>query len=316
VAKPMEGATTLMGLRADVALFATPNLSDAMAGDRVLIIQRRAGQALRVLAPAPFTQTEGEPVTISGTFEKVRETTLTGDWDVPAFAALAKDSHPEARLGRSDFDIEAETGGPGRRIYVPYPAAVHHSWVPPEDLAPGTPFETHYETSYANPFPAAWPLMATLVTYFELPPYIPPGGVEPTLRETVVSVTMPAAELAQARVGPRLGPPRNLRIGGKSAYADLSGVGLSPTVEWDPPALGTAAGYWVSIVRADVDYDFSGGVGTQDTSVKIPPGILKEGVRYFIQVGATTAFSRSAPFRDEHSGAYAFASGISSLFTP
>ena len=97
---------------------------------------------------------------------------------------------------------------------------------------------------------------------------------------------------------PEIGAARNITIGGLSADRPLTGVGMTPVLRWDPPAFGEATRY------SGVIWDFDGDSWTYFQTEKlewvVPPGSLRSGHRYELQLDATEATRR--PRRNTQSG--------------
>jgi hypothetical protein len=82
-----------------------------------------------------------------------------------------------------------------------------------------------------------------------------------------------------------VGTVLNTLVGTNSFFSDLSGIGLTPTLTWYPPSIGTCDAYQVYVYRLDNDsgntvYGQVARLETQATSITLPPGLLNEGVAY------------------------------------
>jgi hypothetical protein len=90
---------------------------------------------------------------------------------------------------------------------------------------------------------------------------------------------------APAVIAPALGPPRLPLIAGRDLLRPQGGVGLTPTLAWSAPALGTATRYLVTINELS-----GGGVASRasltvfGTSVGIPPLVLVPGSVYYATI--------------------------------
>lgn len=110
---------------------------------------------------------------------------------------------------------------------------------------------------------------------------------------------------------PMLGFVSNITIDGRAAPLEgvLEGVGTSPVIAFDPPTLGAATYYNVSIWSAKDVVDDQGAVlrarfrianiATTEPRVVVPPGILDASTPYLVQVRAISVegWSPSAPSR-------------------
>jgi len=135
--------------------------------------------------------------------------------------------------------------------------------------------------------------------YVEASWTVRPSGL--TAYFVVSAVRQEPVEGAPATVGPGLGPVRSPRIAGRDALLAQTGVGLTPTLAWTAPALGTATRYGVSL------YDTTGGslgfrasVGTSATSFSFPAGVLEAGHTYLAILTASRepAADPAAPERE------------------
>jgi len=101
-------------------------------------------------------------------------------------------------------------------------------------------------------------------------------------------------------VRPTLGPPREPRIGGLDLAQPQAGVGLTPTLTWSPPALGSPDAYSVTINDV-TDYTWKSvlNVMTPQTQFEIPAGILQAGRTYLVAIWSNTrtSYDPAAPAR-------------------
>ncbi len=120
----------------------------------------------------------------------------------------------------------------------------------------------------------------------------------------------------------QMSPPQNVSINGQIATGDLSGVGLTPTISWDPPEVGAPIYYRVTIreLVASGTQTFASTRGrflTADTSLSVPPEVLADGRRYFI---ALAAINRGGPDFQQaplQTGLpFAFATALTGTFAP
>lgn len=89
---------------------------------------------------------------------------------------------------------------------------------------------------------------------------------------------------ANARGAPLgLRPVEDVRIAGRSAELPLTGVGLSPTISWLPPSSSGALGYRVRVAEAGGETHL---VATRETSIRLPPEVLRRGGRYTLSIEA------------------------------
>lgn len=110
----------------------------------------------------------------------------------------------------------------------------------------------------------------------------------------VITHVMPSAS---APAAPLLGPVRGVTVGGRDAFGGPTGVGVTPEIAWQPPALGTPVAYEVRILApggADPTYDFLWypsaifHVPGDRTRLALPPETLEPDRPYAIAIRAIT----------------------------
>ena len=103
----------------------------------------------------------------------------------------------------------------------------------------------------------------------------------PVLNE-VITAQFPTASTP---IAPLIGPALNPQINGVSLFQDQVISGATPTLSWQPPALGTASIYDIalqqfSVVNGTPGVQFIGQLYTTNTSIVVPQGLLSEGNSY------------------------------------
>jgi hypothetical protein len=306
---PQTGDTSLQ-LTTDAENFYNAHAIDGSKGDKLVVahMSGRAADAFgyesvsQTFTPPAFTQADGQPMTVEGTFQDVEQQHLMVSWDQPAFAALASQVNPDAQLISLDLSLYAEAGG------------THSTWPNPDlifgsvDATMTPPQQQSLDLTYGNPYSATWPL------------YLCMNGSFATKAianwSFSVSTCTKLANAGAKPVSPVVGPPRNLQVNGKPAGAAMSGTGDSPVIHWDAPSLGTPAAYGVDILQKDEtgDFNYITDITTSGTSVTVPPGIIQPGLPYFILLDANSKRNLKSPgrFNDESS----FAQTISGVLMP
>jgi hypothetical protein len=179
--------------------------------------------------------------------------------------------------------------------------------------------------SYGDPFTskaAPWTEFVSVVYAFPVP--IPTGKAIGSLSAMMVA-TVPveglAGAAAETEIAPSISPVQNAQINDQPLDAPVTGVGASPTVTWQPPAIGTATGYRVVVSAVEAS---SMGVNvrpvatlhTRSTSIRIPASVMTSGsyVLTITAIAASGADLTSRPFV----GAlpYASADHVTALITP
>jgi hypothetical protein len=283
------GATSLGGASFDAFEMFPANLIDGSQGDLLHVTQlvtRDAGGAPyqsigKIFTPPPFSMEDGQPTTFTGSFSDVPQIALSVDWKRAAFGAFAKDAHPLAALSDSSFSIIAEYGGTSRITATIPPSLL--SFNDSGDAAA----DFAGELSYGNPFPSAWGLVATASASFSLSVMLPGADAPKALTGEVFCSTLINNKSAVA-LSPGVGPVKDILVNGMPTADWITGVGVTPTVSFSPPATGAAARYRVMIRRLEPmgATRLVGSLYTTETSIELPEGLLWEGELYYIRVFA------------------------------
>jgi hypothetical protein len=305
------GATSLDALTVDASLFDNPALMDASRGDTAILTQlvtQTAGDVVyqavgRAFAPPPFSQADGLVTSISGAFAPVPQSRVSVDWKRTLFAGLAHDVNPAATVSDCDIDAYVEPGNDRVTFSLS-----------PDLLLLMSPDATDVslDLGYGNPYPASWAVVGMASATYAT-------ALSPTVTVYAsVGVSAVLATLVGGPIKPQMSPPRSLTIGGANAYATLTGVGLTPTVAWGAPALGSPTLYTVTVWQLDAmgQSTWRGAVATSETSVTLPPGLLVSGAQHYLTVRAEldSGFTLKAPFKFYDTDVYA--EGLTALFTP
>jgi hypothetical protein len=197
-----------------------------------------------------------------------------------AFTALHDSMFPGATSANPGYnvrvDITADKNGPASNgLFL-----VEASQAFPTDTDAG-------DVPFANPYPSAW---TSFVDYTDIAVHnlLPSGAASPVpmlLFTRVVSADFPTASNP---VAPLVGPALNPRINGSNLFNDQTISGTTPTLSWQPPAVGTASGYLIRayqiVVGGNPSLEFKGSYYTTTTSVQLLPGVLSSGNSYWIEI--------------------------------
>lgn len=145
--------------------------------------------------------------------------------------------------------------------------------------------------SWGNPYPASWKTMA-LVEFDWSMEILAPSATSPHDFWAHMLIWAPPEELGAGPIRPVLSPVQNPRVNGLDAFSAQSGITTTPTLSWDPPAIGTPVGYWVVPYRV-----FASGDGTEidwkapslvttSTTLTLPPGVIEPGDPYVFVIWA------------------------------
>jgi hypothetical protein len=329
VAYPGEGATALTGEAMDWRAAQAP-LVDAAAGDRTWIAQMSqqplaSGGHYHVLSRiglAPdFTPIDGGAALLRASLAPVPlDRTLALTWKGTAYAALVAEAGPYAR--------RAATPALSLRT-LPQPLFDHNNfhnrffmYLPSlVDFGPvDANTDVTHSIAYGNPFstPGA-PWHDFLAVVYSMPIAIPDGGVTYAMDVQAIPVETLAAGGA---VEPTISPVEHVTIGGVSADLERTGVGTSPTIAWDPPALGTASTYTVTVlairpVGVGKTVTAVGTFYTTATSIRLPDSAMRDVGSYVLNIAAISARGRdlaAAPFLA--AVPYASAEHVTAKLTP
>jgi hypothetical protein len=118
---------------------------------------------------------------------------------------------------------------------------------------------------------------------------------------------------------PLAGQVTNVRVNGGDALLAQAGVGLTPTISWDPPAVGLATFYAISLWEFAASSATTAGTRPlaylvqESTSLTIPSGLMAPGRSYLVRIRAVRdpGTSTASPFRirSDHWGVSTFLSG-------
>jgi hypothetical protein len=324
------GDTAIAGKTTD---WAEP-LIDAANGDSALVFQLSSKVAdppgsngfyvalTKAGVAAPFAMVEGAATEM--TVELV---------DVPQSRALT------VHVKRSQFEALRGQVGPGAQpsrsfqhsLFIhALPRALQRGFF---DVAPrvarffASAGTEDYDQSfiYGNPFKTAdigWDeFMIARHNFFV--PVLAAGATTAADLAVGFMAQLPVSELAvDGTIAPVLTPVRNVKIAGRDLMTPQTGVGLTPMITWDAPAIGAPTCYSVRLRQVGVS-DATTTVRvvatflTTATSLTLPGTLLSSGSSYLLEIEAQAIPDYqgiSAPFV---SGLQAvFANAATAQFTP
>jgi hypothetical protein len=312
LSQPALGDTSL-DMTLDASKIFSAGLIDGTKGDRAYLTQVVSHKASdsyyraleKVYAPPPFTLVEGGTTTLTGTFENAPQIPLQLTWSRGAFEALGSQVHPSAKRLFDKTHLTCKPEGVRRTFNLPTLFEVTNNVADTVTVS----------GSYGNPFPSEWPVIVLAWTRFAHE-FTVPGDPTVHLQYADVTVDGPLGPKSAVTLAPQMSPPQDVRVHGMSAWQDLSGVGTSPRVEWKAPSLGTPTIYQVDIHEVVPAQEFTKllvYVLTTDTSFVIPPGLLKPGTYYTLEITAEGNTSITAPFKSVYAPT---ASTVTNPFTP
>lgn len=290
---PGDGDTTLTGLTVDwSAIYGEPWLIES--ADHLMLLQLATlpdagtGTVVRALTKrtddSGLVQQDGVELVIGTDFFPVtRDEDFVVTVAVPEFAALAADVTPGATGSQYAYlFVDALPDAANLGFYASAPDLLIVDL--PADATEDVPVAAAYGGF------TGWDRFYAIEHDFSRS-YTAPGATSP--RTIWAGKYYQEASIADlpASLAPTLGPARSITVGGQPASADITGVGVTPTVAWEPPALGTADIYRVGVYRlyassGNTAYAWNGSVMTTGTSVVLPPGLMEAGQAYAIVLTA------------------------------
>jgi hypothetical protein len=300
-------------------------LVDAAKGDVVKLLQlstKTTGtdsyQALAKIGSPSETieQASGGTTTMTIAMTAVPAAeTLTTHWKRSQYDALKAQVGPTTMPGTQDLAIDALYSAHTLGFYASAPDLV--SFFPSADT---TDIDDTF--SYGNPFTFdAAPWDEWLISGYELDvPVLADGATNPALLFAGIFedrlISAPAMDIV-----PTLSPPRNTKIGGLDLFVPHTGVGLTPTITWDAPSIGTPTSYSITVQRvdangADTKTTRIATFQTTATSIVIPPNVLTDGSSFVLSI--SSSFTTGASTQKLFAGTMpdAFATAVTAVFKP
>ena len=266
----------------------TTYLNDTTQGDKPYLLQlvtQPAGgydftAAARYYAPRNFVQVDGADTSVSGTLKTINQNqTFRANINGADLAAQALAANPGAVLVDTVLALDAYPGSFARGQVVSTPDLVAY------DLGTGMPPLTVNmdagDLFYGNPFPSSWPLFM-IYQYSAQTSYRAPGAWNSTSLATGAYGYTTALPTPTSPIQPLVGTVSRPSIEGSYFFANQTGIGLTPTLSWSPPKVGTADAYAIFVYQlvnnaGNTEYGQIARLQTQRTSITIPPGLLSVG---------------------------------------
>lgn len=315
-----EGDTAIAGKTTDW----TEPLIDAAKGDTTLVFQLSAKSAdppgsnggyvalTKAGVATPFAMVDGAATAMTVALADVPQSrALTVHVQRPQFDALRSQVGPGAQPARSfqhSLFIHALPRALQRGFFDLAPRV---AWFFP---SAGTD-DYDQSFSYGNPFKTAgigWDEFMIAHHNFFIP-VLAPGATTPFNLQVGFTAHLPVSALAvDGTIAPVLTPVRNAKIAGLDLMTPQTGVGLTPTVTWDAPAIGTPTCYSILLRQVGLN-DTTTTVRTvatfltTATSLTLPGTLLSSSSSYLLEIEA-----QAIP--DYHGTNTPFVNGLPAIF--
>jgi hypothetical protein len=255
----------------------------------------------RLFEPAPFTVVDGQTVNLSGEFTNVSiDQPITLDLRLDAVReAMTEETRPCELPPVLEYGwgvyVLGVAGGLGHGIYG---ATADFLAL---DVPRDQPDVVAGDMGYGMPLVGTWGIYGD-ARFFDPCSYMLPGAASPTVMwyGNGMTIAEPIDTFGNGALAPRLGQVRGPTIEGSDLFSEQNGFGLTPTLSWMPPSIGTPSFYVIAIHRLFLDgggatsQEYVADLTTDQTSVTLPPGILQVGEAYVLGIVARVS-SRPDP---------------------
>jgi hypothetical protein len=308
------GATSLQGFSVDMSRLSNPHLVDGTRGDHLFVahLTNRHPEVdpavaktsitylaiAEVLRPEAPAQHDGQDSGVTGSFEAPGPATpIKLDLRMGPFYNEAKHVNPIAHHEGYTLAAYAEPAGPRRTSRGASPLLLFGDYVPKG----GLPIDFPATASIANPYPSGWTPRLYAWSDYSVP-FLPDN-----FRFTIGRFA-PLTELAGQPLDWKITPPRQLTIDGIDVSVPGQHGGPTSVLRWQAPPEG-ARSYMVEVYRQDASgqWPLVAVLGTDQTSLRFPPGVLDNAAPWVASVTAFDNQALDAPNTPPPRGAYATA---------
>ena len=322
-----ETATSLQSTRPWAGL----PLVSAAKGDHLILTQLRQQQdpatGISYVSPiksatlSSIEQVDGQDTAVTGAFTTPPSLDYDLRWNRSEFDAASAEIRPSSvgPAGSQTFLFRAMPGGTmfGTSPLAPIVLALDTS-------ALTTTADLDVPFTLSNPYPASWLFNDFVMTY---PVTLDVPGVPGSTVQLGVNIETNTNELPSAShpIRPLVSPPRSPTIGGLDLFGDHDGVGLTPSIAWQKPAVGEPTAYILTIERWELQVGDASlapvaslVVPGDVTSVRMPARVLQPGEHYLMQIAAVTQQGQDVRVHSLYpmSIPYGFAAAITGTFSP
>ena len=261
-----------------------PGSGDLMFASQVVRNELAPGIEARTVSVGAqvdsFTLHEFQANNVSIAMGALPERAVTFDFRQAAFAALGDQVFPGTKVARGSLIVSR----------VPDPSIVPMPLTSLVVSFEDAMLDRALTTSYRSVLPESWSEVGTATVFFSTSHPILGSGA-PGVVSGIISVSDLAPALLAAPVAPTVSPPRAPTVNGAPATEVRRGVGTTPVLAWQPPALGTPTMYQILVrellpEREEVRVSFLATLYTGRTRIRIPGGLFQEGGQYVLAIGA------------------------------
>ncbi|MDP3154444.1 MAG: hypothetical protein Q8N23_17335 [Archangium sp.] len=260
---------------------------DSAQGDTAFLTQHSyvvdggtgSASVTRVMEVTSLSMADGQSRTVAGNMVVPPQTSFTYDYRGADYSAAAAQLNPGTyRLFLASL---YQTPFPRQNTGDAFAEALN--WYAYEPEVPSTTMNT------ALPYGATWSTVAYVAYRVPLQRTLP-GSTAQAYSSQFISL-FSLQTFTSAPVQPVLGPPVTARLNNADFMLDQVGVGLTPTVTWGAPTLGTAQRYRLVVDRLTVSNGATRTaatftIDTPNTTFTFPPGLLVAGQTYVMSLTA------------------------------
>ena len=247
----------------------------------------------RYLALPTFTQAQDSNTAINGNLATIAQTnTFEVNINGADLQAQALAANPNATMYLADFFLDVNPGSLAHGQTTSTPDLVLYQWFP--QGYGGSLINTNVDLGalgYGNPYPAAqWPVFLGY-TYQAANFYTAPGATNSALWTTLVFGETTNLPSTTSPIAPLVGVAQKPLVNGSNFFVNQTGIGLTPTLQWSAPTLGSAGSYGVHVLQlsnvgGNTVMNRIASFATSATSLQIPPNVLTPGQAYVFQIRA------------------------------
>lgn len=323
------GATVVTGLSDDWARsLNTPALIDMTKGDHPLVIHmatqtvgsERYQVAKEVFEPSSLTMADGTPSTLAGNFVPLAAsaTSFTFNWARSAFTAYQSAVSPVAS---PDFSFAYLTVAPD--IATIGFRGISGDLFQYLITDPTRTTDVNLGNISIPILPGHMDMYFYACNVYKRTYLLPGTNISSKVNGYLVlgTTNLPTAS-SPAR--PLVSPVQNPKINGSSLLGDLWSVGLTPTLSWTAPALGTPTGYTVYIYKlsqlgSQTMRSYVATLITTANNVAVPEGLLQPGSGYTFTIRAYASPNwdpTTTPYGAFSGSAIGYADALSGIIQP